>query len=91
MPLYRCRCIMLDMSPLLTLTYLSRISFDGIRTYSRRCGNGGMVSFGSFGVSASGGGQTEMRIGASLDTDKFKAYVFGYSENTESWQRRPIR
>ena len=61
-----------------------RISFDGtLKIFTVWCGNGGMVSFGSFGISALGGGFTGNRDWGLSETDKFKAYVFGYSENME--------
>ena len=36
--------------------------------------------FGTFGVSASGGGSNGNANWGLIDTDYFKAYVFGYSE-----------
>ena len=49
------------------------------------------VDFGTFGVSASGGGSNGNADWGLTDADYFKAYVFGYSESMDCEQRRTVR
>ena len=74
-----------------TFTYLSELVFDGtLKIFTVWCGNGGMVSFGSFGISALGGGFTGNGIGVSQRPISSKRMCSAIQRIWRFWQENYI-